>query len=104
MLRRKEPDAPRFSRVPGYPVVPAIFVLFATAFLVMSVYNDLNAYQAAVAAGRPGLINCALGTVLVLIGTPIYFFYRRRMPEKSDTSACRSRRRRRFDALTRFIR
>ena len=83
VLRRKEPDAPRFYRVPGYPVVPAIFVLFATAFLVMSVYNDLNAYQAAVAAGRPGLINCALGTVLVLIGTPIYFFYRRRMPEKS---------------------
>jgi hypothetical protein len=35
-------------------------------------------YRAAVAAGKPGLINCAFGTGLVLIGAPIYFFYRAR--------------------------
>jgi APA family basic amino acid/polyamine antiporter len=83
VLRRKEPDTPRFYRVPGYPVVPAIFVLFATAFLVMTVYNDFTSYQAAVAAGRPGLINCLLGTVLVLIGTPVYFFFHRRNTVKA---------------------
>lgn len=76
VLRRKEPDTPRAYKVPGYPVTPWIFVVFAAAFLLLTVYNDINSYRAAVAAGKPGLINCAFGTFLVLIGTPIYFFYR----------------------------
>ena len=29
VLRRKQPDAPRPYKVPGYPIVPWIFVLFA---------------------------------------------------------------------------
>jgi hypothetical protein len=36
------------------------------------------AYHAAVAAGKPALLNSIFGVVLVLVGTPIYFFYRRR--------------------------
>jgi basic amino acid/polyamine antiporter, APA family len=78
VLRRKMPDAPRPYRVPGYPVVPALFVIFATAFLVLTVYNDLAAYRDATAAGKPALMNCAFGTLLVLLGTPIYFWYRLR--------------------------
>jgi len=35
-------------------------------------------YREAVAQGKPALINSAFGTVLVLVGAPIYFFYRRR--------------------------
>ena len=80
VLRRKEPDATRPYKVPGYPIVPWVFILFATVYLVFTVYNDVGVYQAAVAAGKPGMINSAFGTVLVLIGTPIYFFYRRRKP------------------------
>ena len=34
--------------------------------------------RAAVAAGQPALLNTVFGTVLVLVGTPIYFFYRGR--------------------------
>ena len=30
------------------------------------------------AAGKPALINSAFGTVLTLVGAPIYFFYRAR--------------------------
>ncbi|PYJ04487.1 MAG: hypothetical protein DME25_09915 [Verrucomicrobia bacterium] len=78
VLRRKEPDAPRPYRVPGYPWVPWIFILFAVLYLLFTIYNDITGYRAAVAAGKPAIINSAFGTALVLIGAPIYFFYRRR--------------------------
>jgi APA family basic amino acid/polyamine antiporter len=78
VLRRKEASAPRPYRVPGYPFVPAAFVLFAAAFLALTVYNDIANYHAAVVAGQPALINCALGLAFVLVGTPIYFLCRRR--------------------------
>ncbi len=80
VLRRKEPDAPRPYKVPGYPYLPAVFVLFAATFLVLTIYHDVTRYHAAAAAGRPAIINCAFGSVLVLLGTPIYFFYKSRQP------------------------
>lgn len=80
VLRRRNPDAPRPYRVPGYPFVPALFILFALIFLGFTVYNDFTAYRAAVAAGKPALINSVFGLALVFIGTPIYFFYQRRKP------------------------
>jgi APA family basic amino acid/polyamine antiporter len=76
VLRRREPNTPRPYKVPGYPWVPGIFVLFAAAFLCLTVYNDVMNYRAALAAGKTGLINCAFGTGLVLLGAPIYLFYR----------------------------
>ena len=75
VLRRKEPDTPRPYRVPGYPVVPWLFIIFAAAYLVLTIYNDITAYQAAMAEGKPAIINSAFGSLLVLIGTPIYFYY-----------------------------
>jgi APA family basic amino acid/polyamine antiporter len=86
VMRRKQPDAPRAYKVPGYPIVPWVFIVFALLYLVFTVYNDIAGYQAAVAAGRPALINSALGTVLVLIGTPIYFFYRAQKPAAAAPS------------------
>jgi len=77
VLRRKMPDAPRPYRVPGYPVVPWLFILFAVAFLGFTLYHDVTTYRAAVVAGRPALINSAFGLVLVLAGTPVYLLYRR---------------------------
>jgi APA family basic amino acid/polyamine antiporter len=76
VLRRKMPDAPRPYKVPGYPFVPAIFVVFATAFLAFTIYNDITAYRAALAAGKPALISSAFGLLLVLLGTPVYLWYR----------------------------
>jgi APA family basic amino acid/polyamine antiporter len=76
VLRRKEPNTPRPYKVPGYPIVPWLFIIFATLYLVFTIYNDFASYHAAVAAGRPAIINSALGLFLVLLGTPIYFFYR----------------------------
>lgn len=77
VLRRKYPDAPRPYKVPGYPVVPWLFIIFAGIYLVFSIYNDVMDYRAAVAAGKHAIINSAFGTALVFIGTPIYMYYRK---------------------------
>jgi APA family basic amino acid/polyamine antiporter len=76
VLRRREPETPRPFKVPGYPYVPVLFVAFGLIYLVLTLGNDVVAYRKAVAAGQPALLNSALGTALVLGGTPIYFFYR----------------------------
>jgi APA family basic amino acid/polyamine antiporter len=82
ILRRRQPDAPRPYKVPGYPVVPIVFILFSIVYLVLTVINDVTEYQ----AGRQPTINSAFGTLLVLIGLPIYLFYRhRKAPEQKST-------------------
>jgi basic amino acid/polyamine antiporter, APA family len=78
ILRRREPDAPRPFKVPGYPFVPGLFILFGIVYLILTLLNDLSAYRKAVAAGQPALLNAALGLGLVFLGTPIYWHYRRR--------------------------
>ena len=78
VLRKKMPNAPRPYRVPGYPIVPAVFIVFATVFLALTIYNDLTTYQAAIAAGQPAVINSAFGLLLIAAGTPIYLLYRKR--------------------------
>lgn len=83
ILRRRYPDAERPYRVPGYPWIPAVFVLFAVAFLVLTVYNDISGFIAARAAGEPAVINSAFGLSLVALGIPLYFYFRR---AKRDTS------------------
>lgn len=83
VLRRKEPSTPRPYRVPGYPIIPAIFIVFALAYLVLTVYNDIVNYQTAVAAGKPAIINSAFGLLLVVVGVPFYFFFRWRNSGKA---------------------
>jgi APA family basic amino acid/polyamine antiporter len=78
VMRRRLPDAPRAYKVPGYPIVPIIFILFALIFLGFTAYNDFITYREAIAAGKPALINSVFGVALVLIGTPIYFYYQRK--------------------------
>jgi len=81
VMRRKLPDAPRAYKVPGYPFVPILFIGFALTFLGFTAYNDIVAYRAAVAAGKPALINFLFGLALVFIGTPVYFYFRRTKPQ-----------------------
>ena len=78
VLRKKYPGAERPYRVPLYPFVPALFILFALAYLALTLYNDIDTYIKATEAGEPALINSVMGLVLVLIGGLIYFYYRRK--------------------------
>ncbi|MDC1067896.1 amino acid permease [Candidatus Kapabacteria bacterium] len=75
ILRKKMPDTPRPYKVIGYPYVPAIFVLFASAFVIMTLYNDIVQY---IADPENNIVNSAFGLLLVLIGLPIFFWYERK--------------------------
>lgn len=63
-LRRSRPDAERFYKAFGYPVIPIIYFLLAgTMALGLLIYK----WQTSV-----------LGIVIVLIGIPIYFMYKKK--------------------------
>ncbi len=68
ILRRKRPDLPRPYRVTGYPWVPIAFVLASVWFLVNTLFE------------KP--VESGLGTLMVLLGVPVFWFWRRR--ERND--------------------
>ncbi|MEO6941052.1 MAG: amino acid permease [Candidatus Kapaibacterium sp.] len=71
ILRRRLPQGERPFKVPGYPWIPAIFVLFASAFVIITLVTDVQAYR----AGAP-LMKSVTGLVLVLSGLPFYYFWK----------------------------
>ncbi len=64
VLRRKEPDVPRPYKAFGYPIIPAIFVLFCAVLVIMTCYQ------------RPR--EAGIGLFLILIGTPFYYYWQRK--------------------------
>jgi APA family basic amino acid/polyamine antiporter len=62
ILRSKLPVAPRRYRTPGYPVVPALFVLVA----LWLVFNTVTAYP----------VEAVAGLALMALGLPFYFYFR----------------------------
>ena len=74
ILRRKLKDTPRLYKVWGYPIVPALFILFAVFYLCLTVYNDVSNYV----NGKSPIINSLLGLGLTLLGVPFYFYFKRR--------------------------
>jgi APA family basic amino acid/polyamine antiporter len=61
VLRAREPNAPRPFRVPGYPVVPAIFVLMCVYLLYSSLaYHRTHALM--------GLAVLGIGVIVMLFG------------------------------------
>jgi APA family basic amino acid/polyamine antiporter len=65
ILRRKMPDAPRSYKVPGYPVVPAIFILFCVGLF----FNTLHSQP------REAL----MGLALIASGVPFYLLFQHRL-------------------------
>jgi APA family basic amino acid/polyamine antiporter len=63
ILRKKMPDVPRPYKAWGYPVVPAIFILFCVALLIVTF----------VAKPREAL----MGLTLMLSGIPFYYYWRK---------------------------
>jgi APA family basic amino acid/polyamine antiporter len=64
ILRRKMPDAERPYKVWGYPLVPAIFILFCAGLFLNTFFT------------RPR--EAAIGLVLMLTGVPMYFWFKKR--------------------------
>jgi APA family basic amino acid/polyamine antiporter len=62
VYRRRRPDATRPYKVWGYPILPAIFVLCATAVLISSYLGNLK--------------GSLLGTALILLGLPVLWIVR----------------------------
>src|SRR5262249_30091114 len=73
VLRRKMPNAPRPYRTLGYPVVPAIFVLVS----VWLVVNTLVEKR----------IESVAGIVLILVGLPLFFWFRSRQQMDARAAA-----------------
>ena len=64
VLRRRHPDLPRPFRTPGYPFVPAIFLVVTAALTVAGFLQ------------RPGESSLSLASIL--LGMPFYFAWKRR--------------------------
>ncbi len=69
--RRHAADVPRPFRVPGYPWTPLLFILTAAAIVLNTVFL------------QPG--RTAIGIGLVLLGVPVYWFWRRKKTERLAT-------------------
>jgi len=61
-LRAKRPDAERPVRVPGYPWLPAVYLLLTT-LIALAMLAMKTTYS-------------ALGLLCVLLGVPVYFLWR----------------------------
>ncbi|GAB1371621.1 amino acid permease [Candidatus Kapaibacterium sp.] len=74
VLRKKMPNAPRPYKVPFYPWIPLIFVFVASLFVILTLYNDINNYI----SGKTEIINSTFGLMLVLVGLPLYYYFRKK--------------------------
>ena len=64
-LRRLRPDAERPYKTVGYPVLPALYIILASAIAVILLIADQTRAQA------------LSGLVIVLLGVPVYFIWRK---------------------------
>jgi APA family basic amino acid/polyamine antiporter len=64
-LRRLQPNLPRPVRAPGYPWLPALYIVLTGLIAVNLLVQDATQTYA------------TLGLALVLLGVPVYFAWRR---------------------------
>ena len=64
VFRHREPNTARPYRVWGYPVVPALFVVAATALLYYTFTDNLK--------------SSAAGCLAILAGVPVFYFFAHR--------------------------
>ena len=61
VLRKKEPTAPRPYKVWGYPVVPALFVVFCIVLIIITLFTKPR--------------EAGIGLALMLTGLPFYYYW-----------------------------
>jgi APA family basic amino acid/polyamine antiporter len=64
ILRRKAPQMARPYKTWGYPVVPVVFILFALWLMVNTIIEEPR--------------DAAIGAVIILLGLPIYFYWKKK--------------------------
>jgi APA family basic amino acid/polyamine antiporter len=64
-LRKLRPDAERPYRVVGYPILPALYIILASAIAVILLIADQTRAQA------------LSGLAIVLLGVPVFFIWRK---------------------------
>lgn len=74
ILRKKMKDEHRPYKVPGYPIIPLIFVIMASAFVIFTLYNDIENYR----TGKTEIINSLFGVLLTLVGLPLYYYFKKK--------------------------
>jgi len=63
VLRRKQPLLERPYKAFGYPILPAFYVLVATALSIMLLYTKFS--------------TCGWGILIMLLGVPVYYFFKK---------------------------
>jgi APA family basic amino acid/polyamine antiporter len=69
ILRRKMPDAPRPYKVWGYPIVPAIVVIFCAGLILNTFFT------------RPR--EASIGLLLMLTGVPMFLWFLKKQTQKA---------------------
>ena len=59
ILRKKMPDAERSYKAFGYPVLPAVFIIIASAICLALLYTKTS--------------TCGWGVLIMLLGIPVYY-------------------------------
>jgi APA family basic amino acid/polyamine antiporter len=67
VLRRKRPDLPREYKTFGYPFVPILFLIGAAILEISTLIHEP--------------VSSIKGIVLILLGLPFYFYWRRSAPQ-----------------------
>ena len=68
LLRERDPDTPRPFRVPGYPVLPIIFVGWCGYIVAGTILQDFE----------KGRFETLIGLGILFIGVPFYFIPQKR--------------------------
>ncbi|MBS1538553.1 MAG: amino acid permease [Bacteroidetes bacterium] len=80
ILRKKMPDVARPYKVWGYPYIPLLFVTFASAFVIITLYTDIQAYM----TGQSTIINSVFGIFLVALGIPFYVYFEWKKKQRAE--------------------
>jgi APA family basic amino acid/polyamine antiporter len=72
LLRKQFPHNTRSYRVPGYPIVPLLFILVATWFVVNTLVEQTT--------------DSLVGLVLLLLGVPFYLYWKRQLVRDGKSS------------------
>jgi len=84
VLRRTRPDLPRPYKVPGYPYVPILYIVASGLFVGYLLWQAVSDLASGVSHGDiAGATYRIGGLVVIALGVPVYYFFRRRHRDAS---------------------